>query len=129
MTSDADSGEHIVASALVAQGALGIVVSIIVLVRYGRFAGQSVALGAAFAALHLYSVARSVRSAYGGEGVSPGARFFVVLRSLRFLSVLALAALVLVVGFASGVGFLAGYALLVPAVALSPVLAKSKPWP
>ena len=123
MTSDADSGARLVSSALAAQGLLGIGVTIFALARYGRFAGQSVALGAAFAALHLYSVARSVRSAYGEEGVTPGARFFVVLRSLRFLSVLALAAFVLVVGLASGVGFLAGYALIVPAIALSPLLA------
>ena len=125
MTNDADSGARIVTSALIAQGGLGIAVSIFALIRYGGFAGRSVALGSAFAALHLYSVARSVRSAYGGEGVTPGARFFVVLRSLRFLSVLALAALVLLVGLASGVGFLGGYALLVPAIAISPLLAKS----
>ncbi|MGH7281177.1 MAG: hypothetical protein ACRELY_06625, partial [Polyangiaceae bacterium] len=101
--------------------------SIFALFAYGRFAAQSVALGAAFAALHLYSVARSVRAAYGGDSVSPRARFFVVLRSLRFLSVLAAAALVLVVEWASGVGFLAGYALLVFAIALAPFLPNRDP--
>ena len=122
MADEPDVSAKIVSRALVAQGVVGTAAAIFALIAYGRFAAQSVALGAAFAALHLYSVARSVRSTYGGEGVGARARFFVVLRSLRFLSVLAAAALVLMVGLASGVGFLGGYALLVLAIGIAPFL-------
>jgi len=110
------SGARILKRAFQAQALLGVLATLVTFAGYGRFSAQSVAFGALFAGAHLFTVMRSVHATYSGE-VSPAARFFVIFRSLRFMSVLAAAALVLVAGWASGLGFLFGYALLVPAIA------------
>lgn len=119
-----EAGARILKRAFVAQAVLGAVATIIAFVRGGRFSAQSVFLGAFFAAAHLYTVMKSVRGAFDGSAPQGIAQFFVILRSLRFLSVLVASALVLVAGWASPVGFLFGYALLVPAIA-SAVLPRS----
>lgn len=124
MTSEPDeAGRRILKRAFVAQAALGLLASIVTLVGYGRFAAQSVFLGAFFATAHLFTVARSVHASFG-SGQTGFAPFFVIFRSLRFLSLLVASALVLVAGWAAPVGFLFGYALLVPAIA-SAVLPRS----
>jgi hypothetical protein len=111
-----EAGARILRRAFQAQAVLGVLATLVIAFRYGAFAARSVFLGATFAAAHLFTVARSVRSMLG-DGLDGAARFFVIFRSLRFLSVLVAAALVLVAGWASPVGFLFGYALLVPAIA------------
>lgn len=115
--------EGLVRRAIAAEVVLGGLAAAFAWIRFGGFSGRSVALGSVFAALHLVSVSSSVRATYAG-GVSPAARFFVVLRSLRFLAILAAAAFVLVLELASALGFLAGYALLVPAIASAPFTSK-----
>jgi hypothetical protein len=118
-----EAGRRILKRAFATLAVLGVVATVVAFARGGRFSAQSVFLGAFFAAAHLFTVARSVEASFGSSdnGV---ARFFVIFRSLRFLSVLVAAALVLVAGWASAVGFLFGYALLVLAIA-SAVLPRS----
>jgi hypothetical protein len=118
-----EAGARILKRAFQAQAALGVVATLTAFFRYGGFAAQSVFLGALFAAAHLFTVMRSVESSFG-HAVDGFARLFVVFRSLRFLSVIVAAALVLVAGWASPLGFLFGYALLVPSIA-SAVIARS----
>ncbi len=118
-----EAGRRMLKRAFAAHAGLGVVATVITFFGYGRFAAQSVFLGAGFAAAHLFTVARSVHASFGGEK-NAFAPFFIVFRSLRFLSVLVASALVLVAGWAGPVGFLFGYALLVPAIA-SAVLPRS----
>jgi hypothetical protein len=119
-----EAGARILRRAFVTQAILGALATLVAFVRGGRFSAQSVFFGAFFAAAHLFTVMKSVRSTFGGGTPSGLARLFVIFRSLRFLSVLVAAALVLGAGWASPVAFLFGYALLIPAIA-SAVLPRS----
>jgi hypothetical protein len=114
-----EAGARILKRAFQTQAVLGAVATLVAFARGGRFSAQSVFLGAFFGGAHLFTVMKSVRSTFDGEALGALAQLFVIFRSLRFLSVLVAAALVLVAGLASPVGFLFGYALLVPAIAIA----------
>ncbi len=116
-------GEQLLDRALIGIAVLGVGAAAVALLTKGTEAARSLALGAFFAAVHLWSVSKSVRSLIDIAS-SPLARLFLLFRPIRFFLVLAAAALVLVAGLAAPLPFLLGYTLLVPAIVMAPFVGK-----
>ena len=112
-------GEKLLDRALLLLAAFGFAGALIALLTKGSEAARSIALGAFFAGVHLWTVSKSVRSLVD-IATSPLARLFLLFRPIRFFLVLAAAALVLIAGFAAPLPFLLGYVLLVPAIVIAP---------